>query len=505
MSRNQVWILLTLLLGVFMGALDIFIIAPALGAIQAGLQISPRLITWSFSAYTLVLVVTQPLTATLSDRLGRRWIYVACVLLFGCGSALCAQATAFPLFIVGRSVQAIGAGGVIPVASAVIADVFPEEKRGTALGIVGSVFGLAFILGPIIGAVLTQGIHLGGVITNWHAIFVVNLPLVAVIAVLGARLLPEQARTHHARAFDWSGALLLGASLFFLVFGLTQLNFNDFVANFRDEAAFPFILLGIFFLVPFWLHEARTPSPMVDTRILRRRQLIIAMLLSLCGGVVTTSIVYVPQLLENAFHLPAGAGGFYLVYVAVTLTLGTPIVGRLIDRIGSRAVIRGGTLLSVVAFTVLLLAGRNPVLLSLALMLIGFGLATFVGAPLRYIVINEVLPQRRAASISMLTVCSSMGQTIVLPLGGALISTALASAHTATSQADASVMAIHGFYTFVLLMLMSAVGLTVGLKTRQQELADRTQRQSPPPRQARFMRPATHAPHPQGEPAMTTQ
>lgn len=505
MSRKQVWILITLLLGVFMGALDIFIVAPALSAIQAGLHISPRLITWSFSTYTLVLVVTQPLTATLSDRLGRRWIYVACVLLFGCGSALCALATAFPLFIVGRCVQALGAGGVIPVASAVIADIFPEEKRGAALGIVGSVFGLAFILGPIMGAVLTQGAHLGGITTTWHAIFVVNLPLVALIAVLAARLLPEEATAQSVRAFDWSGALLLGAALFFLVFGLTQLNFSDFATNIRNEAALPFVLLGIFFLVPYWLHEARTPSPMVDTRIFRRRQVIIAMLLSLCGGIVTTSIVYVPQLLENTFHLKPGAGGLYLVFVAVTLTLGTPIVGRLIDRIGSRAVMRSGTLVSVAAFALLLFADQNPALLALALLLIGFGLATFVGAPLRYIIINEVLPQRRAASISVLTVCSSLGQTIVLPLGGALISSVLASAHSAPSQANGNIMAIRGFYALIVLILIGAASLTLGLKTRQQELADRTLRHNSPARRSRFVPHPTHAPQPQGEPAMTAR
>src|SRR6185437_13565137 len=188
MARNQGWIIVTLLLGVFMGALDIFIVAPALGAIQTGLDVPARLITWSFTAYTLVLVVTQPFVAKLSDLYGRRWIYAGCVALFGAGSALCATSHAFAPFIIGRCVQAIGAGGILPVANAVIADLYPEEKRGGMLALNSIMFGVAFLLGPIIGGVLTQGLHIGGLVTNWHTIFVVNLPLSLIVVVLAARL-----------------------------------------------------------------------------------------------------------------------------------------------------------------------------------------------------------------------------------------------------------------------------------------------------------------------------
>jgi MFS family permease len=477
---GAIGILITLLLGVFMGALDIFVVAPALDAIQSGLHIAPRLITWSFTAYTLVLVISQPFISKLSDRLGRRWIYVLCVLLFGAGSAICAVAPGFPVFIVGRCVQAVGAGGIIPVASAVIADVFPEGRRGMALGIVGSVWGLAFIVGPIIGSALTEGIHLGGISTDWHSIFLVNLPLAALIIVMAIRCLPAKAPGMRSRLpFDWNGAILLAMALFCIIFGLTQLDFTTLAGNITNEAAAPFVVLGIAFLVPFWLAERAAADPIVDFTAFGRKQLIVAMLLSINAGIITSSIVYLPQLVEKTLRLPSGAGGFFLVFVALTLTLGTPVVGRMIDHYGARAIMLGGGVVNIAGIGLLLSIRHSATGIIFALLLIGAGLATFVGTPLRYIVVNEAPRQRRAASLAVLTVCNSIGQTLILPLGGALISSALAGQHVfAATQSDAHTLnAIHLYYVIVLGILVLATLLAAQLKSHTHELADRKARQ----------------------------
>lgn len=462
MTRKQVWILVTLLLGTFMGALDIFVVAPALATIQVGLHTTPRLITWAFTAYTLVLVVSQPFVAKLSDLYGRRWVYLACVALFGAGSALCATSSDFAPFIIGRAVQALGAGGIIPVASAVIADTFPEARRGRTLAYVGTTFGLAFILGPLIGTWLTGGAHLGSIVTDWHAIFVVNLPIAAAIILLGWRVLPDAAPMLRADLpFDARGMLLLASALFFLIFGLSQLDFSSLGINFTNEAALPFILFALFLFVPFLVTERYAADPIVDVRAFSRRQLVIAMCLSFGGGIITSSVVYVPQLVENIAGLKAGAGGYYLVYVAITLFLGTPLVGRMIDRYGARAVMLFGGLTSVVAFALLLLAGRNLTTIVVALLLLGLGLSTFVGTPLRYIVLNEAAPERRAASLAVLTVCSSVGQTVILPLGGALIASSIGG--------DATSMGIHRYYVVVLVIVTAATLLIPMLKSRQAE------------------------------------
>ncbi len=468
MARKHRWVIVTLLLGVFMGALDIFIVAPALGAIQTGLGVPARLITWSFTAYTLVMVVTQPFIAKLSDLYGRRWVYAGCAALFGAGSALCATSHAFAPFIAGRCVQAIGAGGILPVANAVIADLYPEEKRGRMLALNGIMFCLAFLLGPIIGGALTQGIHFGGLVTDWHSIFVVNLPISVLIIALASRLLPAKPAVEMPDfAFDWTGMLLLASALFLLVFGLTQLDFTNLSANFTNETAMPFVVLGLAFFVPFALHEQHAANPIVDVVAFSRRQLVLTMALSLIGGAVTSSVVYVPQLVESARHLGSGAGGFYLFYVAITLLFGAESLRRLLDRYGPRAVMLGGGIVSACGFALLLAAGRNNALIIIALLLAGAGMATLVGTPLRYIVTNEAPARHRATSLSVLTICSSIGQTIILPLGGALISS------SAVASPAATLRAIHSYYAVILAVMIVGLALALQLKTHQQELAER--------------------------------
>jgi MFS family permease len=160
-TRNQ--ILLVLFLGVLMGALDIAIVAPALPSIQAFFTVGDRILTWTFTIYVLFNLIGTPLMAKLSDTYGRRSIYTLDVTLFALGSLIVALSPAnmFAMLLIGRALQGFGAGGIFPVASAVIGDTFPPEKRGGALGLIGAVFGLAFLVGPILGGVhrLAMAVH----------------------------------------------------------------------------------------------------------------------------------------------------------------------------------------------------------------------------------------------------------------------------------------------------------------------------------------------------------
>ena len=135
--RNR--ILLVLFVGVLMGALDIAIVGPALHSIQRSFGVDDRAIAWVFSIYVLFSLIGTPLMAKLSDIFGRRAIYVLDVTIFAAGSLLVALSSSFTLLLIGRAVQGLGAGGIFPVASAVIGDTFPPEKRGGALGLIGAV------------------------------------------------------------------------------------------------------------------------------------------------------------------------------------------------------------------------------------------------------------------------------------------------------------------------------------------------------------------------------
>src|SRR5512140_3998761 len=179
-QRNR--ILTVLFIGVLMAALDIAIVGPALPAIQKAFTVSDRTLTWMFSIYVLFNLIGTPLMAKLSDMFGRRSLYVLDVALFAFGSLLVAISPTFGVLLAGRAIQGLGAGGIFPVASAVIGDTFPPEQRGRALGLIGAVFGIAFLIGPIIGGVL--------LLFGWPWLFLVNLPLAAGVIAASLRLLP---------------------------------------------------------------------------------------------------------------------------------------------------------------------------------------------------------------------------------------------------------------------------------------------------------------------------
>ena len=154
-QRNQT--LGVLFVGVLMGALDIAIIGPAMPAIEAEFGLNPRQLPWLFSIYVLMQMISTPLMAKLSDFYGRRAIYILDVAIFLIGSIVVAASHGSGLWLMllaGRAIQGLGAGGIFPVASAVIGDTFPPDKRGRALGLIGAVFGLAFLIGPVIGGLL---------------------------------------------------------------------------------------------------------------------------------------------------------------------------------------------------------------------------------------------------------------------------------------------------------------------------------------------------------------
>src|SRR5579883_2865217 len=153
-DRSYLPLLLTLALGVFAGALDLGVLSPALPALSTTFGVGAREIAWVFTLYLLANVVAIPITAQLADRYGRRPIYILCVSTFAAGSVLAILAPTFDVFLLARAIQAVGAGGIFPVATAAIADRIPAERRGAALGLVAATWGLAAVLGPNLGGVL---------------------------------------------------------------------------------------------------------------------------------------------------------------------------------------------------------------------------------------------------------------------------------------------------------------------------------------------------------------
>lgn len=214
------------LLGLCMGALDMGIVNPARTVIQNTLSVDDSLGVWIITIYTLAYAVSIPIMGKLADRHGRKGVYLLCILLFGIGSALCGVAQDlgnFWILIGARVIQALGGGGIMPVATAEFGTAFPEEKRGMALGIVGMVYGLASILGPTVGSAILEVFGA----TQWQFIFYVNIPICIIVLILGVKRLPN-AQAEKTGPLDGLGILILTLMTLSLMYGLKNIDFFDF-------------------------------------------------------------------------------------------------------------------------------------------------------------------------------------------------------------------------------------------------------------------------------------
>ena len=448
-QRNR--LLLVLFTGVLMAALDIAIVGPALPTIRDYFGIDDRAVTWLFTIYVLFHLIGTPLMAKLSDMLGRRYVYLADLLLFAFGSLLVALAPTFTVVLVGRAIQGFGSGGIFPVASAVIGDTFPPEKRGSALGLIGAVFGLAFIIGPIIGGVL--------LLAGWRWLFAINLPVLLVVMITAPPLLPNT-RPDTRPPFDWAGMVILGAMLGSLTYGLNQVDTSNFWVSLAAQHVWPFLSLTILLLPVFVIIEQKAVDPIIHLRLFKSRQLLLASVLSMGAGLGESGVVFIPALAVASFAVSKSTASFLLMPLVLALAVAAPLVGRLLDKIGSRLVVISGAALLAVGMLSLSFCSQNWGVFITANILLGLGLSALLGAPVRYIMLNEARAEDRAVAQALITIFTGVGQLV----SGASVGAIAASA----GGGAAGYSAAYGVIGAVAVVM---VFLSLGLKSRVTELA----------------------------------
>ena len=414
-SKNRNQILAVLFIGVLMGALDIAIVGPALPSIRSQFGVSDRLLAWIFSVYVLASLIGTPLMAKLSDQFGRRTIYVLDIGLFALGSLIVALSSAFPLVLIGRAIQGFGSGGIFPVATAVIGDVFPAEKRGSALGLIGAVFGIAFLVGPLLGALVLA-------IASWHWLFFLNLPIALLVIILSLRVLPVS-RAAENKTFDWAGMAVLALMLASLSWGINHLDAQRFLASLVSLEVLPFFIGFAVLLFIFVAIERRAVNPIVPLTLFDRKQLRLTYALSAGAGIGEASLVYISLLAVmnlGAYGITDEKGSWMLMPVVLAMAFGSPMAGRLLDRFGSRTVIMVGTLIMTAGMFMLGLMATSLWFFILSGILIGVGMSALLGAPMRYIMLNEARISERSVAQGVLAVFTSAGQLVGSTLTGAI-------------------------------------------------------------------------------------
>jgi MFS family permease len=432
-------IMAVLFAGVLLGAMDIAIVGPAMPLIKSQFSVNDRDLSWIFTIYILFNLIGTPLMARLSDLLGRKAVYTVSIAFFALGSAAVASAGSFAFILAARGLQGLAAGGFMPVASAVIGDVYPPEKRGRALGLIGMVFGLAFIIGPIIGGVILP--------YGWRLLFWVNVPLAILVGAGSVLLLPGRVPGRKGH-FDLAGMALLAAVLASFAWGVNRIDTSRFLASLLTPGSGLLLLAAILLAIPLVLVERRTAWPVAPLRLLSSRRLVAASLISFGSGMAEASLVYVAQLAVFAFGASPASASFLMLPLVGAMTLGSPLAGRLLDKMGPRSVIGSGAALMAAGMVALGLSGRSMGLFIGGQVLVGLGLSAMLGAPIRYIFLDESGKDDRSAAQALVNLESSAGML----LGGASIGAVAASSGGGASGIRMAYLVLAGLSVLMFLL-----------------------------------------------------
>lgn len=411
-TRNLILILF--LIGVFMGSLDTGIIGPVLPSIEQSFNLTSRESSWIFTLFVITFMIGSPIMAKFSDFYGRKKIFILDVLLFGIGSCLIAFSINLESILLGRIIQGFGCGGLFPVAGAFVGDAFPLNERGKALGILGSVFGISAIGGPLVGAALIP--------IGWNWCFTINIPISIFLIIVAWKILPDLGKQRKLK-IDYIGIAVLSLLAVSLAYGLNQIDSSNFIKSIMSMNVAPFLILFIILIPVFIKIEKMAEESILPIHMLKNREITIACIETLCYGIIYSSVIFIPSLVILSMGLSDQLASLMLIPILGANAVAAPILGKFLDSTGSRKLMSIGTLILTAGLIVIAVYPNNLMLFVIAGCVIGVGMVTIIGAPLRYIVLSEAKPTERGAGQAIVNMLSSAGQLI----GGALIGGIIAS------------------------------------------------------------------------------
>jgi EmrB/QacA subfamily drug resistance transporter len=336
-ARRRGWTLAIVSLGLFMVVLDNLVVSVALPSIHRDLGASIQSLEWTVNAYVLSYAVLLLTGAALGDRYGRRRMFMIGIGLFTLSSAAAALAPSIDLLIVARATQGIGAAIATPLTLTLLADAFPPDRRGMALGIWSGVSGIAVALGPLVGGAVVQA-------ASWQWIFWINVPIGLVLVPLARVRLAESYGP--ARHLDVTGLGLGSAGLFGIVFGLIRSQ----SLGWTSAEVLVSLTVGVLLAIAFVVHERRTVTPMLPMSFFAQRGFAVtnAVSLAMYFGMFG-SIFFLSQFLQNVLgNTPLQAGIKLLVWTGATMVV-SPLAGIFSERYGSRLFMAAGLGLQAIA------------------------------------------------------------------------------------------------------------------------------------------------------------
>ncbi len=433
--RRRLLVLAICCASIIVVVMDISIVNVALPTIHRDLHTSESGLQWTVDAYTLVLASFLVLGGSTADRLGRRRVFQTGLAAFGLGSLLCGLAPGIGWLIAARALQAVGGTMLNPVALAITANTFPDPaERARAIGVFGSMSGLALALGPILGGVLVDGL-------GWRAIFWVNVPIVVAAIVCAARFVPES-RAARARRFDPVGQVLMIGVLGGLVAAIIESGRLGWTSP---------VILGLLAVAALsglgiLRYEPRRADPLLELRLFRSvpfSAAIVMALQALCG--FSAFLFVTTQYLQDVRGRSALTAGLCLLPVGVLVLVLSPRTGRLVGARGPRLpLVVAGVALALGGAASLGLGPATPLPVVIAsYLLFGIFLGT-VNPPITNTAVSGMPRSMAGVATALASAGRQTGTTLGVAIAGTIVGSALARGGTAFTSAE------HGVWWMVL-------------------------------------------------------
>lgn len=430
-DRDRTMVLAGVLLALFLAALDQTIVATALPRIVEDLEGVSRY-AWVATAYLLASTALVPLYGKLADTYPRKHVVLGAVTLFLAGSFLCGlagEAGTLPALgdgmrqlVLFRGVQGAGAAGLMSMSAIVIADLYTPAERGRYQGLVGGVWGIASLLGPLVGGLLAD--QAGGLVPGvegWRWVFYVNMPLGLLALWFIVRRMPRLEPHGERVRPDLPGALLLVGGLVPFILSLH-----------RDPRHDPLVSLGLFgagvgLLVAFWARAKRARSPILDLRLFENAVFRRANASQFFYGATFMSIViFLPLFLVNVLGVSATRAGAAMIPYTLGLVVGSTVSGQVVSRIGHlRDLVVGGGVLVLASVGALALMGADVAYAQVTLILLVAGVGMGPSMPLFILAVQNAVDLRRIGQATSATqFFRQIGATVgAAVMGGVLAAT----------------------------------------------------------------------------------
>jgi EmrB/QacA subfamily drug resistance transporter len=391
----------------------------ALPTIVGDLGGDNELYTWVVTIYLLAATITGVFYGKLSDIFGRRPMLLLGITIFLIGSALSGLAWNMESLILFRGIQGIGAGAIFPVSLAVIGDLFSPRERGRYQGLFGAVFGVAAILGPLLGGWLTDSV-------SWHWIFYVNIPIGAVVLWIISRYLPSVHGERTTRNLDYLGAVVFTVAVTFLMLGLTNKQSADWASVEVGGYLLVAVIVGAIFL---WV-ETRAAEPIVPLDLFRNRSYAVTILATFLAAIgFFGAIIFLPRWFQFVKGISPTESGLQTLALLAGLIISSIVSGALVTRTGRYKWIVTGAL-AIMSVGILLLtgltAGTELPILWAWMFVAGFGIGPTLSV--FTIVIQSVVPfDRLGVATGNLTFFRQVGGSVGLAVVGTLFAESFAA------------------------------------------------------------------------------